>query len=395
MRTLKFYAAVGAMSLAAGTVGMAVAGCSGGSGDATGVIAYEYDAADPGAAIGDVISSITILPMETSERSLISSEEQLFVHGGEYYFVDKRNRYIVSRFDAEGRFLNTIGSPGRADNEYNAISDAFPVDGNIGIYSYMNNAVYSYSPDGKFIAKKPFGSKPGHIAPARGGGYWGYMGYNNGEMPERVIKTDDTGAVVGKFMPSEAKILSMAESIAIFISDGEDVLVRESFSDRIYSIDSQGGVDEKYVFDFGRYAIPASYFESSDPAESVTLFSSDFASFHSFFESRRHSVLQVLFQFGSQPRESRSSAAVTGFRSGDRWRWVKSGTETSQTILSLSPRALVDDDTLVLLVDNYKIREFIEQNPGLVRNPDALDRLNLEGLTDDAANPSLLLCRLR
>jgi hypothetical protein len=387
---MTFYAAVGAMLSAV------VTGCSGGSKNPTGAqtIVYEYNAAETGAAIGDVISSVTILPLETSERSLISSEDFLFVHDGEYYFVDKRNRDIVSRFDAAGRFLNTIGSPGRADNEYNAIYDACPADGNIEIYSYPDNAVYSYSPDGGFIAKKPFGSKPDHIVPAQGGGYWGYMGYNNGEMPERVIKTDDSGAVVGKFMPSEAKIMSVAESTAIFIPDGEDILVRESFSDRIYSIDPQGGVGEKYVFDFGRYNIPESYFENPDPMAAImSLMSSDFANLHSFFESRRHSVLQVAFQFGSQPRESRNNAMVTAFRSGDRWRWVKSGTEKSPNIFSLSARALVDGDTLVLLVDNYKIREFVAANPGLVRNAEALDRL--DGMDDDAANPSLLLCKLR
>jgi hypothetical protein len=393
-RTNLYVAALSAASALAVT--MLAASCSGGSKNPTGVqtIVYEYNAAEPGAAIGEVISSVVILPIETSGSSLISSDDQLFVHDGDYYFVDKRNRKIVSRFDAAGRFLNTIGSPGRADNEYADIYDAWPLDGNIGIYSYTDNAVYSHSPDGKFISKKPFESKPEHIAPAQGGGYWGYMGYNNGEMPERVIKTDDSGAILGKFMPSEAKILHMAETNEIFTPDGDGVLVRESFGGAIRSIDRQGAVSEKYVFDFGRYNIPDTYFEYSDPSTAASaLFGSDFANLYTFFESRRHSVLQVSYQFGSQPRETRDNAMATGFRSGSEWLWVKSGTYNSPTILTGSARALVDGDTLVLLVDNYKIREFAALNPGLVRNPAALD--TFDGMDDDAANPSLLLCKLR
>lgn len=69
---------------------------------------------------------------------------------------------------------------------------------------------------------------------------------------------------------------------------------------------------------------------------------------------------------------------------------MKSGDEQSPTVLSMSLRALVDDDVLVLLVDNYKIREFAADNPGLVRNAGVLD-----GMDDDAANPSILLCKLK
>ncbi len=150
-------------------------------------------------------------------------------------------------------------------------------------------------------------------------------------------------------------------------------------------------MSDRYIFDFGRYNFPDSYFEHPDfISAAATLFSSDFANLYSFFHSRRHSVLQVAFQFGATG-EKGDSAMATGFRNGDRWQWVNSGTAQAPTILAGTARVLTNDDTLVLLVDNYRIREFAALNPALVRNPEVLDTI----IDDDAANPSVLLCRLK
>ncbi len=200
-------------------------------------IVYEYSASDPGAALSDVISSVTIVPMETTPASLTSSDDGLFIHGREYFFIDSQNKKNVTRFDAEGRFMNTIGTAGRAENEYAAISDSYPANGGIEIFSAHNQAIYSYSLDGRFIARKPFEFQVARrIVPAQGGGYLAYLGYDNGLMPERVVKTDDAGAVVEKYLPSDSKVLGMSETSAVFTPDGEDVLVREAFSRRILAI---------------------------------------------------------------------------------------------------------------------------------------------------------------
>lgn len=376
-----------------------IAACSGGTKGPVDpqTVVYEYNASDPGAALGDVFSSVTILPLETTQASLVSSDYRMFIHRGDYYLVDTANpgtRKTVVRFDSRGRFMGTIGTAGRADNEYPHITDAYPTDEGIEIYSRSypdGGTIWSYSTDGKFIARKPLGFSAYRVAPAQGGGYWVYMNYDNGVMPERVVRVDEAGEVVGKYLPSEAKVMGVSEWEPVFIPDGEGVLLRESLSDRIVAIDPEGGVSDRYVFDFGHYTVPESYFEHPDMmAAAMALFGSDFANLAVFFESRRHSVLQVAYQFGATGGEMNRGAAVTGFRNADGWRWVKSGTEQSPTVLSMSLRALVDDDVLVLLVDNYKTREFAADNPGLVRNAGVLD-----GMDDDAANPSILLCKLK
>jgi hypothetical protein len=390
MKILKFYSC---MSVACALMSAA---CSGGQKGTDGPIRHEYNASDPGAEIGDVISEITIVPMETGGgKSLISSEDLVFVNNGEYYFVDQSprgSRKNVARFDARGRFLNTIGSPGRADNEYPDISSVCPAGDLIEIFSVQANAVFSYSTDGKFIARKAFEAEMvQHIMPADGGGYWAYAGYGTG-LPERVFKTDADGAVVERLLPTDANVMHLGEFHNPFVADGDNMLVREVFGRTVWSIDPRGAVSEKYVFDFGRYNIPDSYFDSSNAmAKAMTLMGSDFANFYSLFESRRHSVAQIDFQLGSSPE--RDIFLATGFRSGNEWRWVKSGTDKSPAILSHSARALVDGNTLVLLADNYMIREFATQNPELIRNPEALDRL--DGKDDYAANPSILLCKLK
>ncbi len=375
-----------------------LAACSGGrkGPGETQTIVYEYNASDPGVPLDEVISSVTILPLETTDASLVSSEYRMFIHRGEYYLVDANRsvaRNTILRFDAQGRFLNTIGTAGRADNEYPRINDAYPTDEGIEIYSRTGpdgGSIFTFSLDGKFVARRPFGLPADRIATAVGSGYLVYINYFNGVLSERVVRSDTAGEVVGKYLPSEAQVLAMAEVEPVFIPDGEGVLVKETLSDRIVAIDPQGVVSDRYVFDFGRYTIPESYFEHPDAmAASTALFGSDFANLRIFFESPRHSVLQVAYQFGSQG-EGGGGALVTGFRTGDEWRWVKSGTPEAFTILSTTLRALTDDDVLVLLVDNYRVREFAEQNPGLVRNTEVLD-----GMDDDAANPSILLCKLK
>ncbi len=91
-------------------------------------------------------------------------------------------------------------------------------------------------------------------------------------------------------------------------------------------------------------------------------------------------------------RTAAGNQMVIGFGNGPDWRWVRAGNEESPTILAATARALTDDDELILVVDNYRIRDFVAANPGLVTNPEALDTL---GPDDDAANPSILVCRLK
>lgn len=77
-------------------------------------------------SIYDFFTNVKIIPLETTEESLITEVSKVQFYNGHYYILDRRSHELFC-FDEEGKFLYKISNQGRGPREYVGVSD-FTID---------------------------------------------------------------------------------------------------------------------------------------------------------------------------------------------------------------------------------------------------------------------------
>ena len=328
-----------------------------------------------------LFSSIQVISLHAPEDVIINTEGNFMFDGNRFYFVDPNIRKCVDIFDIQGEYIGSVAAQGRSETEYLEINSTQVIDSLVAIYSYHNKAVYYYDANGRFVKKDVLACSPRTVFKDKDH-YWGYNGFANGQMPERVVEIDEKGIVAAKYLPSSAVIIPMSERATVFTSCDSLLLIRETLSDEIHAIDARKEVRTFLKFDFGKYSIPPTYFTQANPYDAATqLLSSDFATIDRFYINNHHAVVGVNFQFGSQ--EGRVLPTI-GISDGDTWRWLKAEEEGPMSLFHSSLRGLTPDSRMILVAEKEPIEAFAKAHPDLVGQ--------VEYSND---NPCLVLCKIK
>jgi hypothetical protein len=89
------------------------------------------------ASMKDVFSNVEIIPLETSDQSLIANLDcKIVVHKSKFYLLDRRE-FAILIFDVKGRFLEKIQNIGKGPGEYLDLYDfnINPYTGNLELMS--------------------------------------------------------------------------------------------------------------------------------------------------------------------------------------------------------------------------------------------------------------------
>ncbi len=96
--------------------------------------------------LSDLFSEIDIIPLETSDRSLLTfpmgEPDKVIKHEDKFYFLDKSQDVIVV-FDDNGKFVNRLNKKGQGPGEYISLSD-------FNINRFSNN-LEVLSPEGRCV----------------------------------------------------------------------------------------------------------------------------------------------------------------------------------------------------------------------------------------------------
>lgn len=343
-------------------------------------IAYNPDGKNFVSAPEDLFSSLRVISLQGPDDIIIDPGSDLICEENKFYIVDAIHRKRVDTFDTNGQYMGSVASAGRAGNEYIGINSVQVTNGTLAVYSYHNKAIYHFNTDGSFIEKDQLEYNPLSLSKDKDE-YWGFSGYT-AELPERVVKMDAAGKIIGKYLPSEMPIIPLEENSPVFTVYDNGMLVRESLRNEIFYIDENGQEEVFLKFDFGKYNIPDEYFKNSDPyAAAAKLMESDFVIMNRFFINENHKVLSADFQMGSRGGQIISSLGV---ESGGKWRWLKSEKEGPLSIFFSSARQLTPNSEVVLLVEGERIKEFAAEYPELIGE--------FDNKTD---NPCIVLCHLK
>ncbi len=102
-------------------------------------------------SIKDVFSRITVVPLETTNNSLIKNINKIIFYKGYYYIFDKA-QYGVFKFDKNGKFILKLNKRGQGPGEYSLIDD-FDINRFNETMELLNprGFIHIYSLDGQFI----------------------------------------------------------------------------------------------------------------------------------------------------------------------------------------------------------------------------------------------------
>lgn len=356
------------------------AACTAPPPDSWQVVRFDPDDRNLIVAPQEVFASMRAIPLHGPDDVMVDSEGNVICDGGKFFFVDAQHRRCVQIFDEWGAYLSTVSSSGRSDEEYIGITGVQVMQDLVAVYSYHNKAVFYYDLQGRFVRKELLDSAVRNLM-IEGDDRWGYLGFSNGQMPERVVRIRE-GKIVGKYLPSKAAVIPMSERGEVFTACDSVVLVRESLRNEIQAIGKDGRVRPFLQFDFGKYNVPPVYFDQSDPYAAATrLLESDFAVIDRFYLNEAFRIAAVNFQFGSRDAQTVSTVGVC---SGGQWRWLKAEKDGPLSLFDASVRGLTPDSELMLLVEPEQVAAFSAAYPELMARVEVSE-----------TDPYLVLCKLK
>lgn len=210
----------------------------------------------PSVKLSDWAGEIRILPLQTTENSLIDQINRLVITD-EYILVSGSRIWL---FDSTGKFLYQIGKKGDGPGEYASAYDAF-LDEKAQTVEVLDrdrqrNLIYQL--DGSFIRYWTTGIYALSFARKKELYYfYGGSEFNEDAYFRIIIKKDHK--TIGRllpFNPVQSKFLHLRETNNFnFVQD--TLVFTHSFSDTVYTIKDKE-IQPRYFIDFGKYQLPAS-----------------------------------------------------------------------------------------------------------------------------------------
>jgi hypothetical protein len=253
---MKFYTILSALALC-------LVSCGGGKTE--GIMTLDLEAAIDNPRVFDfaeIVRDIQFIPLDESVPvGEIGNRAGLQPAGNGFYIADAGSSSPVQQFDADGKFVGTVGRIGRGPGETNYIVSVSPNPETGEIYVDGTSRIIGLDRGGKEFAR------------AEGFISWGMMWYGDRLLTlpvappwEEEVYARDTIPFIDMY-DRELKLLGSlygpnvgpgvsmrGESFPPVMSDnGERLLVKQSRGDTLYNY-TAGTISPVYALDLGRYA---------------------------------------------------------------------------------------------------------------------------------------------
>ncbi|PID95064.1 MAG: hypothetical protein CSA94_02130, partial [Bacteroidetes bacterium] len=242
-----------------------------------------------------------VLCLETSDSCLLGEQVKILQNNNADIFVgDFSANKTVFRFNNKGKFINKIGHKGQGPKEYPLFHDFIVYNDTISIISKKGTKsnIYSYTNSGKFVANLEV--EVGSYTLGRlGDKYLLNTSYNPSSYSHRLYTFNLKGEKCAAFLPYPEKIFDMSIYDPNFSNIGTAILYRQLFDRYIYEY-RNNQLKKKYEFDFGKYAIPMSFFEEGLMQGYKALQKNGFGDVHACFESSKYAVFYLVVRPGGK-----------------------------------------------------------------------------------------------
>ncbi len=249
-------------------------------------------------------ASIRTVVLERTDSCLLSDKLKLIqLNSSDIYLGDlsKENKKIF-RFSDKGKFKNSIGQWGRGAQEYDEFDDFTVFADTVSILSFNGKyaEIFNYLKTGKFISKVHINK--GVTSFTRiGSNYLFFIGNRPDLCSHQLYLTDLRGKTKASFLPYKGKACSRMGGHLNFERIGSTVLYKELFDKCVYKYENEK-VYKTYEFDFGKYAIPKSYYEGQNSISFISEFAkmqkNGYGGISGYFETPKYIIFQGFVEWG-------------------------------------------------------------------------------------------------
>ena len=311
----------------------------------------------------NIVKSIDFIPLETDVEHLLGSSVDLNVTEDSYIVTDYLNGNIF-RYSHDGRFLNNIGQRGNGPEEYVHINDVQYRDSTLYVFS-VPSKIQRFSLSGSMLELRPLNELAlGAMSWITDDGILTYYGYGSGRESRFSLLSKENKV---DYFPSKEKVMNYTPSVQIFSESNDSVFVVDSYSD-IIKVYSKGLMFDGPCFDFGKYAIPKSFYEYDDSFAAMDhLLGSEFAMVSQYLCEGNNRLAVIALQ--KQDVQSN----YCGLYADGQWHWFKAG-EVGRDVLANAFRQ-IKDGIIFSLLDPSLISTLPAALRNKATNPEVLETL--------------------
>ena len=202
-------------------------------------------------SVFDFFQSVELIPLETTEKSIVGWIAKMLYHDERYYLLD-RQQHIVHVFDENGKFVFKIDRRGQGPGEYPFLDDIYihPYTGSLQLLCAMG---FVYDCDLKGNFQKMYRVTDAHLRAVHG-----MVALNKSATvfyarfePHKIFYYDmKNGKIIHKEFEEERHLGSfMAHS---FYVCRNKIYFYRPFDRRVFTV-GKDSLEGAYAWDFGRY----------------------------------------------------------------------------------------------------------------------------------------------
>ncbi len=213
------------------------------------------DFTNPDVFYSNYVDNIEIIKLD--DTILIADRPTLVSDDSSYYIFNRREspesaktkENVLLKFDKSGKFQYCIGDNGRGPNEYLFVKNFQILNDTIYIYANQN-LIYKFLKSGEFVSKQSIKNKDYSFIQAFKfkNKYFTYRW--NDTMSYLVNLNDLEGNIIKTYFYRRPKARPFYITDNFFIPYKDEVLIRDFYSDTIYSINSGNEIKPHIIMDY-------------------------------------------------------------------------------------------------------------------------------------------------
>lgn len=322
------------------------------------------------------VASIELLPLRQSPQ--LGFAPGLYAASDNWFLLemdpmaepDFRNHQLL-RFDADGRFQNTVGQKGERLDEIFRIDKLQFRDGKIVVFSLEpagggeKAIIYDYA--GNVLDARHY-EFAGTQSLLLDDGVLTYYGHGNRHGREgRLMHYSAEGLTQQAFLTERTAAVNIQPGGDVLCPTGKGVVVIDTFSDTLWRYNA--GVLKPYlILDLGDYALDDEFFAIEDMRESARhLFARSYAMVNRYLENGKARLVELSVQTANRKR-----GWIYGYECGDGWRWFRAAAPFEGSFRQL------DCQRALCLLDAANLSQMSEILHSRIANPEVLETLTPE-----------------
>lgn len=206
------------------------------------------------AILEDVIDSIYVVPLETTEESFLAVISKVKIYNDIIYVLDGKSNVIKS-FAKDGSFIGQIGKVGQGPGEYNSPMDFFVDDRGIVVFDNAQCKLLIYDKNLRYVEDKRLPFLCQQVERLSGGDYLFYMTTSqNYHIPKilgyNLLVTDSLFNIKrrGVYRDEQEWISFFTYNSVVRSCDA--LFINDTYTDSIYTVSSSGEMSCAYVLDY-------------------------------------------------------------------------------------------------------------------------------------------------